>query len=360
MINSDQESLSDERVEGRSRHVGHGSVDECERCGQSGEWLTAPIDGGRGEAAAYHGYSPGNLCRGCHMELLPDPEVLYTELLDREFTFYFGAASGSSRKALKKAEESHVMVSYATKMNGRIGAEDVHFTDCGGAPDSFKDGDLAEKGDYVTPDAEYVEYVQDVDADLWTLRDYPCEDEVLQQHDRTVAEHQGMTTERHRSLLNLAEDAGVDGQPVSVLQGQTLDEYLSHYDQMRDAGVLTDYVGIGSVCRRHAEDEIQKIVTGIRDELPERYRLHAFGVKIPVLEKPGVLNALSSADSCAYDYGLMMEAIYGGARYTWKPILQEYLAFKENVGDLLANYDDVEQQSLGSYGTSCGTGRGCS
>lgn len=336
-----------ERVEGRTHHVGARTPDECERCGRSGDWMRAPIDaGGRGRTAVYQGHSPGALCRGCHMELLPDPEVLYTELLDREFTFYYGCASGSSRKALRKAEESHVMVSYATQNNGRVGTESAHFTDCGGAPDSFKDGDLAETGDYVTPDEDYVEYVQDVGADLWSLRDYPCEPEVLEQHDRTVEEHQRMTTDRHRNLLDIAADEGVDGQPVSVLQGQDLVDYLEHYDQLREAGAITDYVGIGSVCRRHAEDDIQEIVLGVRDALPSRYRIHAFGVKIPVLEKTGVVDALASADSCAYDYGLMMDAIYGDATYAWKPVLKEYLEFKESVGKLLGRYDDIEQPTL--------------
>lgn len=348
-----------ERVEGRTHHVGSDVIDGCERCGQAGDWVRAPIDtGGRGGTAAYHGHAPGRLCRGCHIELLPDPQVLYTELLDREFTFYYGAASGSSRKALRKAEESHVMVSYATQNNGRIGAEGVHFTDCGGAPDSFTDGDMAETGDYVTPDEDYIAYVDDVDADLWTLRDYPCEETVLDQHDRTVADHQRMTTERHRSLLDLAEDRGIDGQPVAVLQGKDPADYVEHFDQLREAGALTDYVGIGSVCRRHAADDIQDIVLQVREALPSRYRLHAFGVKLPVLGKPGVLDALASADSCAYDYGLMMNAIYGDARYAWKPILREYLDFKADVGELLANYDDVRQQGLADFGEAARAGGG--
>lgn len=343
--------MSDDDIsEGQTHHVGVSMGGECERCGQDGEWLRSCIDeSGRGETEVYNGYSPGRLCRGCHMDLLPDPHILYTELLDTEFTFYYGCASGSSRKALRRMEESHVMVSYATQNNGRVGTEEIHFADCGGAPDSFTDGDMAESGDYVTSDEAYVDYVESVEADLWTLRDYPCEANVLDTHDRTVAAHQRMTIDRHRRLLDISADRDVAGQPVSVLQGQTLGEYLDHFDEMRDAGVLTDYVGIGSICRRHAEDEIQEIILGIRDALPARHRLHAFGVKLPVLEKPGVLDALSSADSCAYDYGLMMDAIYGDARYTWKPICAEYLAFKTSVGELLSTYGDREQQSLGDF-----------
>lgn len=331
----------------------------CERCGRDGEWLRGCVDEtGRGSTEAYYGYAPGRLCRGCHIELLPNPEVLYTELLDVEFTFYYGCASGSSRKALRKMEESHVMVSYATKNNGSLGTESVHFTDCGGAPDSFKDGDMAETGDYVTSDDAYLDYVTETGADLWSLRDYPCESDVLETHDRAVADHQRMTIDRHRSLIDLAADRGIDGQPVAVVQGWTVDDYLEHIDAHREAGTLTDYVGIGSICRRNADDEIQDIILAVRDALPARCRIHAFGVKLPVLEKSGVLDALASADSCAYDYGLMMEAIYNGGDYSWKPIVGEYLEFKRRVGELLENYDDLEQQSLGSFGQPVATDGG--
>jgi hypothetical protein len=334
--------------QGRTHQNGRVLTDPCERCGQHGAWMKTCISH-RGDTEAYHGYAPNRLCRGCHIDLLPDPEILYTELLDAEFTFFYGCASGSSRKALRKMEESHVMVSYATENNGRLGTEQTHFADSGGAPDSFTDGRLADTGDYVTNDAEYLDYVEAIEADVWSLRDYPCEAAVLTAHERTVADHQRRTTERHRSLLSLAEKRDIAGQPVSILQGQSVDDYLRHLDALRDAGVLTDYVGIGSVCRRHATDEIQSIILAIRDALPARHRLHAFGVKLPVLEQQGVVAALSSADSCAYDFGLMMEAIYGDARYTWKSIVPEYLSFKQSIGELLKQYGDHEQLTIDAF-----------
>lgn len=333
-------------------HVGLPTIDECERCGKSGEWVRGCISM-RGDTEAYHGYSAGKLCRGCHMDLLPDPQILYTELLDDTFTFYYGAASGSARKALRKMEEPCVMVSYATKNNGRIGPEDVHFTDSGGAPGMFTQGRYAETGDYVTSDGEYVDYIRNVEADLWSLRDYPCEDTVLDKHDRTVADHQQMTTDRHRSLLNKAADRGVTEQPVSIVQGKSVDDYITHLDQLRDAGVLTDYVGIGSICGRDCVGTIEAIIKALRDELSERHALHAFGVKKTVLSQTNVLSYLTSADSCAYDYGLRMESQYGnGERYYWRTVLREYLEYKTEIGKIIEGNDQDEQTTWADFGKS--------
>lgn len=318
---------------------------DCERCGKPAERAMLCVTH-RGETERYHDYTPGRLCRECHIDLLPDPEVVYPQLLESDFTFYYGAASGSAQKALRKMEVEPVMVSYRTKNNGRIGPENEHFVDCGGAPDSFLDGALAKTGDYVTSDDTYLDYIIDVNATYWSLRDYPCEPGVLDQHDRTVADHQEMTIDRHRSLLEKASVRSISGQPVSILQGWTVDDYLHHLDMHRDAGTLTDYVGIGSVCRRHAVDEITTIIRRIREALPVRHELHAFGVKLPVLESPGMLNALTSADSTAYDYGLMMESIYGDTKYNWQTVLHEFLEFKSDIGKLIANYESQSNQRM--------------
>lgn len=330
---------------------GHGLIEKCERCGQGGNWVQACHSlRGRGETTLNGRYRLRNLCRSCHIDLLPDPQVFYPELLDDSFTFFWGAASGSAQKALRKMEESHVMVSYATKNNGRIGPEDVHFVDCGGAPDSFIQGDYAETGDYVTENSKYLDYVESVNADLWSLRDYPCEEEVLETHGRSIKEHQDMTLNRHRELLDAAAERGIRSQPVSILQGQTINDYLTHLDSLRDAGVLTDYVGIGSVCRRNKEEEIKQIITAVRDALSPSRSLHAFGVKASVLKKRGVVDALSSVDSCAWDYGVRMESQYGDGRYWWKAVVSAYLNYKEKVSNILSEDTKEEQVTLDQMG----------
>ena len=65
-----------------------------------------------------------------------------------DFTFYFGASSGSSRKALQQLQEPHLMLNYATQNNQPWDVEEL-FTDSGGY--SFMKG----KGEYKTTNAEY-------------------------------------------------------------------------------------------------------------------------------------------------------------------------------------------------------------
>lgn len=267
--------------------------------------------------------------------------------MSESFTFYFGAASGSSRKALRKLDEPNVMLNYATKNNTPWEGIDRLFIDSGGY--SFMKG----MGEFETTNKEYLRFISEHKPELWALRDYPCEPDVLEEHDRTVENHQRMTTDRHRELLNLYEDPNysVPGQPVAVLQGWRVDNYLRHLDQMKDAGTLTQYVGIGSVCRRNRESEIREIVLRVSEALPAWVdRLHAFGVKGSVLKFPDVRAALSSADSQSYE----MQAQWGtlhdldAGSKTWRDSALEYLRQKRRVRVALAGKDDAdtEQQTL--------------
>lgn len=263
-----------------------------------------------------------------------------------DFTFYFGAASGSARKALRELHEPNVMINYATKNNTPWDGIDRLFIDSGGY--SFMKG----KGEYETSNEDYLRFINQHEPELWALRDYPCEPEVLKEHGRTVEEHQRMTIDRHRDLLNYYDDPNYEtpGQPVAVLQGWTIGDYLRHIDMMRDADTLTQYVGIGSVCRRNREAEIRRIILAVRDALPSWADLHAFGVKGSVLQYPDVRDALVSADSQSYDMQTRWGALHdldAGSR-TWRDSALEYLRQKRRVRAVLAGKDDsdMNQQTL--------------
>lgn len=263
------------------------------------------------------------------------------------FTFYFGAASGSSRKALRKLDEPNVMLNYATKNNLPWNGIDRLFIDSGGY--SFMKG----MGEYETSNREYLKFITEHEPEMWALRDYPCEPEVLREHGRTVEDHQQMTTDRHRELLDLVDDPNytVPGQPIAVIQGWTVDDYLQHINQMRAAGTLTEYVGIGSVCRRNQEDEIREIVLTVREELPDWITgIHAFGVKGSVLKYPRVREALTSADSQSYEMQAQWGVLHdlGPASKTWRDSALEYLRQKRRIRTILVGRDDADtkQQTL--------------
>lgn len=119
----------------------------------------------------------------------------------------------------------------------------------------------------------------------------------------SVAIHQDLTIE---NFLYLREN--FPAAPwIPVLQGWTLDDYLSHVEQYAAAGVdLADeqLVGLGSVCRRQSTGEIG-LITGT---LAARgLRLHGFGVKAQGLAAYG--QNLASADSLAWSFGARREQI---------------------------------------------------
>ena len=258
--------------------------------------------------------------------------------------FYWGANAGQKRKALAKNDAPHVMTSYITQSNQPLpNKHNPHpytlWWDCGGSPHGFLQGRLSETGDYVTSDAEYLQHVIDADEDqyversLFSLRDYPCETSILSKHGRTVREHQDMTTDRHRSLLNLYDDRATAVEPVSVVQGWHVDDYLRHLDELRDAGCLTDYVAVGSVCAREDVYEVGRILVAVADAVPDSVDVHAFGIKGDALQFREVVDAVTSADSAAYDVGMStvpsMRA--DGQSYTWHDAVNAWSSWRTRL-----------------------------
>ncbi len=250
------------------------------------------------------------------------------------FTFYFGCASGSSRKALKKAEEPNVMINFCTHNNKPwIDIENL-FIDSGGY--SF----LKNKGKYDRSNREYMNYVYTYSPNYFCLRDYPCEEDLLKKHNRTVGEHQNMTIEKHIELLNLYESWGktIESKPVAVLQGQTVMDYLNHYDLLKEHGVLTDYLAIGSLCGRKKNNEIAEIIKNVRSVVPSRIKIHGFGIKKSSLKISSVLKNLDSADSNAWDPGgssipTIDGRVSGNKRKSWLDSFHGYIHLKRDINN---------------------------
>lgn len=209
--------------------------------------------------------------------------------------FYYGAASGSSRKALRQMEEPNVMINYATQNNKPWEGIENLFVDSGGY--SF----ILGKGEYTTTNKEYLEYVEKHQPELFALRDYPCEPDVLEEHDRTVEEHQEMTIEKHKELRELMKEFDIESKPLSVIQGWELEDYLNHIKRMKEEDLITEHIGIGSVCRRGQDEEIRRIILEVNKALPDYCKIHAFGVKSNILRFAEVCEVLHSADSQAFD-----------------------------------------------------------
>jgi hypothetical protein len=156
----------------------------------------------------------------------------------------------------------------------------------------------------ISPD-EYCWYVTRYKNGIGKMKwasqqDWMCEDFMLSKTGKTIQEHQTLTTQNYLDLKQIEPKLPF----IPVIQGQTLQHYLEHIEQFKDAGVdLTqmETVGIGSVCRRQATHEIIPIVTEIA---AKGIKLHGFGMKTTGLKKVGHL--MHSADSMAWSFGARM------------------------------------------------------
>ena len=176
----------------------------------------------------------------------------------------------------------------------------------------------------------------------WTM-DYPCEAKVREKGKYSPLTAQDMTIYNQIKLL----DQHVNTQ--MVLQGYSLDEYLANLDKIKSMGLLTEHLGIGSICRRGQSREIARIVRAIYNNVPRTVKLHGFGIKISVLAQTDARFYLYSADSQSWDYearyGAWLNGKYNGQTYKDKiPRLQAYVSRIENLlslGDPLFSYAEV-------------------
>lgn len=250
--------------------------------------------------------------------------------------FFYGAASYHSRKALKQLEENNVMINYATQNNKPWENIENLFIDSGGY--SFMLG----KGEYETTDRKYLEFIEKHQPEFFALRDYPCEPDVLEKNGRTVRDHLEATTKKHRNLLGLLPEFDIDGQPVSVVQGWKLEDYLEHLEMLKQQDLLTDYVAIGSVCRRNQNQQIRKIIKEVSNRIGDR-KLHAFGVKRNVLRFPDVVDRLDSADSMAYEYSTRTRLRKQEERTrNWRDVALDYLKMRDQIQETLHSKPDSQ------------------
>lgn len=177
---------------------------------------------------------------------------------------------------------------------------------CDWSLDSGGFTELSQHGRWTVTAAEYVaavrRYATEVGKLQWAApQDAMCEPWVLAKSRSwlggTVEAHQRWTVNNYLQLRTLAADLPI----IPVLQGWQLDDYRRHIDAYAAAGVdLTQVpvVGLGSVCRRQATNEIVAIVRSLAGL---GLRLHGFGVKTTGVAQYGAL--LHSADSMAWSFG---------------------------------------------------------
>ena len=129
------------------------------------------------------------------------------------------------------------------------------------------------------------------------IQDWMCEDTVLQKTGKTIREHQSLSVQ---SFLTL-RDINPDLPWAPVIQGQSLSDYQHCVDLYTKAGIdllSQKVVGVGSVCRRQATQEVASIFQHLHSQGFQN--LHGFGVKLKGLELSAPY--LASSDSLAWSF----------------------------------------------------------
>jgi len=213
---------------------------------------------------------------------------------------FLGCCDGSTYRALRTLPHPiNVMVNYSSKVRSYPQNTRLRFLDSGGFSYFFKAIEFDNRID------KYVNFVLKHNVDLFANRDYPCEPELLKKRHSTVLQNQMRTLDNqikierhinyhHPELFNRF---------VAVLQGWEPDDYIFMADTLNDHGLLTDLVGIGSVCRRNSNKAIKDVIMTIHEQFP-CLKLHGFGIKFGLLKDADVWEALHSVDSQAFRYNI--------------------------------------------------------
>jgi len=148
-----------------------------------------------------------------------------------------------------------------------------------------------------------------VNIEIAWSQDYMCEPFMLAKTGLTIAEHQRLTIERFDAIKAELDRLFGGSCPFPlgpILQGFSVEDYLSHIDQYGDRLTHGMWVGVGSVCKRQGSPQaIDIILSAIKAKRPD-LRLHGFGVKITSLSYWYVRQNLFSADSMSWSYGARM------------------------------------------------------
>lgn len=237
-----------------------------------------------------------------------------------DITVYWGVSSGGSHAAMRRHYEgdpwyqdapkpTHLEVSWRT-VNNQIWAGPRWMIDSGGAPQTIiaNNGHPNSIQDYIdylrNPPTKYGDDRADITVDKFALRDWPCEPVVREQLGLTVEELQYRTLIDHINMMDRLENENIEGDPVAVLQGWNIDDYLRAIDLYRDHGLLTDELAIGTLCGRDDTTLIRNYSWRIARNLPSRINLHGFGVKQSSLSEPDVLRIFDSIDTGAWNITL--------------------------------------------------------
>jgi len=143
---------------------------------------------------------------------------------------------------------------------------------------------------------QYVELSKKLNATYTAVLDYPCEPDVVRDDLNTNYKRIDKTIQNTEKCIEYEEVNW-----VAVVQGYTHKEYLYCCDLIKNMGLVTDLMAIGTLCVRKRVREIRNIIKLVRREFPET-KLHGFGINLNMLKDAYIYENLYSIDTQAWSW----------------------------------------------------------
>ena len=212
---------------------------------------------------------------------------------------YLVANTATQFKALEILKYPDILISYGSLFHDRIPKwTDNIFVDSGGY------GTILQYGKYITSDVEYLVFIEKVKPKYFALRDYACDRNILRKWNRTAKQHIRMTVEHHLRMLDLIDKFNIESEPVPVIQGSKLEEFLECLDLFKEYDLLKfELIGLsGSISKDLSLEEARKVIKTLRKEIPKNRKLHLFGIRLNLMKDLTIFKSIYSADTVNWDY----------------------------------------------------------
>ena len=133
------------------------------------------------------------------------------------------------------------------------------------------------------------------------------------------------------------------GLACAAIQGHDLEEYIWAFEYLREHGLASSTLGVGSILRPHKTSEVRTIIQGLREAIPGKYDLHGFGISKTVLEDLATYRALDSADTTSWHakavHARVTDPEWADRVPAWVRTLQAYIGYHNQLADLAAEHD---------------------
>jgi len=180
--------------------------------------------------------------------------------------------------------------------------------------------------DYPYTEKDYLEFALKAGVDYIATLDLPLD--ILHPRGLPISEGIRKTVEHGVELVALAEDLGVVGKIVPVLQGfDDPSQWLESLDLYKSHGVTPGrfrYWGVGSICMMKSPPLVHKVLSAVRRAMPDA-RLHVFGISMNSLKR--VFHIIDSYDTSVWIY----HAKVNGRVLIWDPVKKSFMRFKADM-----------------------------